>query len=302
VGRPVEYHCQTPEDECAGPWNCVTAQSCVHQEGHFTCVGQGACGRPFLVAGAPRQAPLGGALDWTETLPAIGDLGTLTEEQRATVARHFVEAALMEHASIAAFARFSLQLLALGAPSDLLMETARAMADETQHARLCFGLAERYGLRAVAPGRLDVTGALGEVDLLDVVEMVTLEGCIGESSAALEAAWAAEAAVDPVVKEALAGIAEDEARHAALAFRFVAWAAARDARVLPRVRELVAEAATTTDGDDTERSARHALEAHGVLDRGTRRAARAAALRDVIPGALGGIDGVAELPRALELA
>jgi hypothetical protein len=117
---------------------------------------------------------------------------------------------------------------------------------------------------------------------------VTLEGCIGESGAALEAAWAAEAAADPVVKSALAGIAEDEARHAALAFRFVAWAAARDARVLPRVRALVAEAAATC-GDDTARSSGSGLEAHGVLDRRTRMAARAAALRDVIPPALGGL-------------
>jgi hypothetical protein len=298
--RPSEYHCQTPADECAGTEDCDGANYCAYDGVRHSCLQPSICGRPFLVAGQARQAPLGGALDWTETLPAIGDAATLTEEQRATVARHFVEAALMEHASIAAFARFSLQLLALGAPSDLVMDTARAMADETRHARLCFGLAERYGLRAAAPGKLDVTGSLGEVDLLDVVEMVTLEGCIGESSAALEAAWAAEAAVDPVVKATLAGIAEDEARHAALAFRFVAWAAGRDARVLPRVRELVAEAAattTTTDGDDTERSARYALEAHGVLDRRTRTAARAAALKEVIPAALGGL---ARVPEAFE--
>jgi hypothetical protein len=206
----------------------------------------------------------------------------------------------MEHASIAAFSRFSLQLLALGAPSDLLMDTARAMADETRHARLCFGLAERYGLRAVGPGKLDMTGALGELDLLEVVEMVTLEGCIGESGAALEAAWAAEAAAEPSLKAALSGIAEDEARHAALAFRFVAWAATRDARVLPRVKALVAEAAATS-ADETERSAGGGLEALGVLDGRTRLAARAAALRDVIPAALAGLDGAVELPRALEL-
>jgi hypothetical protein len=294
VQRPSQYHCQTPEDECAGAADCDGFSYCEYQQDHFACLGQPACGRPFLIDGEERRAPLGRGLDWADELPEIGGIGALTSDQRAAVARHFADAALMEHASIAAFARFSLQLLALGAPSDLVMETARAMADETRHARLCFGLAERYGLRSVAPGKLDVTGALGEVDLLDVVEMVTLEGCIGESTAALEAAWAADSALDPVVKEALAGIAEDEARHAALAFRFVAWAAARDARVLPRVRALVARAAAEISGTE-ERAAGSALEAHGVLDLRTRQAARAAALGDVISAALAGIEGCGAL-------
>jgi hypothetical protein len=299
--RPAEYHCQTPEDECAGPDDCIGGAYCAYQVDHHACLGRPACGRPFLVDGAERQAPLGRGLDWADALPELGNVGSLTPEQRAAVAQHFAEAALMEHASIAAFARFSLQLLALGAPSDLVEDTARAMADETRHARLCFGLAERYGLRAAAPGKLDVAGALGELDLLGVVEMVTLEGCIGESGAALEAAWAADAAAEPFVKAALAGIAEDEARHAALAFRFVAWAATKDARVLPRVRALVAEAARAT-GVDTERSPAHVLEPHGVLDARTRLAARAAALRDVIPATLAALDAPAELTGALELA
>ncbi len=298
--RPSDYHCQTPADECGGMEDCGGFDYCAYQTDHFGCMGQPACGRPFLVDGTERQAPLGRGRDWTETLPEIGGVGSLTDELQSAVARHFAEAALMEHASIAAFARFSLQLLALGAPSDLVMETSLAMADETRHARLCFALSERYGLRGAAPGKLDVTGALGEIELLDVVEMVTLEGCIGESGAALEAAWAAEAAVDPVVKSALAGIAEDEARHAALAFRFVAWAASKDARVLPRVRALVADAQTTSG--EAERSGPHALEAHGVLDLATRRAARTAALTDVIPAALAGLERTAALPRTLELA
>jgi hypothetical protein len=298
--RPSVFQCQTPADQCAGPEDCLDSEYCSYQTDHWECVGRPICGRPFLVDGAERMAPLGRGLDWADTLPELGGVEALTEEQRAAVARHFADAALMEHASIAAFARFSLQLLALGAPSDLLMDTARAMADETRHARLCFGLAERYGLRAVGPGKLDMTGALGELDLLEVVEMVTLEGCIGESGAALEAAWAAEAAAEPSLKAALSGIAEDEARHAALAFRFVAWAATRDARVLPRVKALVAEAAATS-ADETERSAGGGLEALGVLDGRTRLAARAAALRDVIPAALAGLDGAVELPRGLEL-
>ena len=57
----------------------------------------------------------------------------------------------------------------------------------------------------------------------------TAEGCLGETSAALEALEAADSAADPVVVAAYSQIARDEQRHAELAFRFVRWALERDA-------------------------------------------------------------------------
>lgn len=59
---------------------------------------------------------------------------------------------LMEHASVAAFSRFSLQLMALGAPSDLLQKSHEAAADEIRHARDAFALAGHYAGRPVGPG------------------------------------------------------------------------------------------------------------------------------------------------------
>jgi len=58
----------------------------------------------------------------------------------------------LEHASIAAFARFSLQLLSLGAPAGLIDDCTRALGDETAHARLCFQLASAYAGRAIGSG------------------------------------------------------------------------------------------------------------------------------------------------------
>ena len=55
------------------------------------------------------------------------------------------------------------------------------MADETLHARLCFGLASRYSGHALGPGPLAMHDALGSVELERIVEQVVLEGCIGES-------------------------------------------------------------------------------------------------------------------------
>ena len=126
---------------------------------------------------------------------------------------------------MAAFARFALQLLQLGAPPELVERTTAAMADETRHARLAFGIASAYAGEALGPGPLDIERSLDETSLVDVVRLVVREGCVGETVAALEAREAAEHALesDPG-RDCLRGVADDETRHAELAWRFVAWA------------------------------------------------------------------------------
>jgi len=143
----------------------------------------------------------------------------------------------MEHASIAACARFSLQLLALGAPPELVEACTRALADETEHARLCFQLASSYAGRTLGPGPLKIDGSLRCFSLAEIVDLVLAEGCFGETSAALEALEAADTQSDPVVRGVYAQIASDEQRHAELAFRFLRWALGHDA---PTVRKRIA--------------------------------------------------------------
>jgi hypothetical protein len=140
----------------------------------------------------------------------------------------------MEHASIAAFARFSLQLLSLGAPPRLVQACTQALADETAHTRLCFQIASEYAGHAVGPGPLDVNRSLEVTSLEDIVDLVIAEGCFGETSAALEALESADGASDPVIRSAYAQIARDEQRHAELAFQFVRWALEQDFAVTQR--------------------------------------------------------------------
>jgi hypothetical protein len=215
----------------------------------------------------------------------------LDASTRTAIVRHWTDSALAEHASVAAFARFTLELMALGASGELVEGSVCAMADETRHARLCFGLASRYAGAAIGPTALDLSGAFADSDFLAVVDRAVVEGVIGETTAALEAAWARGVATDEEVRAALATIAEDESRHAALAFRFIAWAAKRDLRVIPLVEQRLHDA---TRADERERSApsplaasaRKQLEAHGVIDAATRRAARRAVLFDVLPSVI----------------
>jgi hypothetical protein len=246
-----------------------------------------------LVAGENRVSTPCSNGAWREpSLPASLELGTLAEAARGLIAEYFTQAGLMEHASIAAFARFSLELVALGAPPELVAATTEAMADETRHARLCFELASRYAGRDVGPGRLDVVGALDTVSLERVVERALSEGCVGETAAALEARFALEGATDPVVRSVLEGIVVDEERHAALAFRFVAWAVEREPRLLASLRARVAASAAAETGDESpaRRACAAELRAHGVPSLAERRAARAAALADVVPELLAALE------------
>jgi hypothetical protein len=261
--------------------------------GHYTCTYR-ICGRPFLVGVESRQSDACATAAWRDAtlaslptlhrLAATPSLDVLDAATRAAIARHFTRAALLEHASIAAFARFSLELLALGAPPALVADATRAMADETRHALLCFELASRYAGRDIGPGPLDVNGALGALELPRVVERAVLEGCIGETAAALEATWAAETATEPVVRAVLWEIAADEERHAALAFRFVRWAVERDARLLERSRALLDAVQRAPAGIHAAAPAHTAeLAAHGVSSPDQRRSARTSTLHDIIP-------------------
>jgi hypothetical protein len=182
----------------------------------------------------------------------------------------------MEHASIAAFARFALELMSLGAPPELLVATQSAMADETIHARDAFALASAYAGKPVGPGVLDVSQALGARTPLDIVRTAILEGCIGETVAAVEAAEALARATDPAVRTVLARITQDESRHAELAWRFVQWVLESGPEELraPAARELVEVVAEETKKRSLVASESGTridyLARHGVLDGGAK--------------------------------
>jgi hypothetical protein len=204
------------------------------------------------------------------------------------LAAEWTRAGQLEHASIAAFARFALELLALGAPADLVADATRAMADETEHARLCFALASAYAGRSVGPSTLDVSGALDGVSLSNAVTSAVIEGCVGETLAAIEATEAAEHAVDPVIQSALLRIAEDEGRHSALAWRFVRWALGQGDGTLARLVEETFERAalefqgpaSVADAPDAADDA--ALIGSGVLSQRLRSALRSNAFTEVV--------------------
>jgi hypothetical protein len=277
--------CQTAADRCATDADCSLVERCtLNGAGARVCQQLGCVeGRPFLVAGQERVASLSSHGEFLGRL-AVTDVAELASGVRAHLAKSWARVALMEHASIAAFARFTLELLSFAAPAELVASSAQAMADEVEHARGAFSLASRYEREAVGPGPLAVQDSLAEIELESSVLTTFLEGCIGETLAALQAREALILASDPAVRAFLARVAEDEARHAELAWRFVQWALPRCGNELPRrlARALDSELSVDSAPSAGEERWQRELHAHGVLTARERALIRRTALRDVV--------------------
>lgn len=131
--------------------------------------------------------------------------------------------ALLERESVPAFERLADELAAHGAPASMVRDARRAADDERMHARVMTRLARRAG--ATVPTWRPTRGAVRP--LRAIAEENAREGCVRETLGALVAGWQARRARDARVRAAMAVIARDETRHAALAWRVDAWARSR---------------------------------------------------------------------------
>lgn len=225
------FACQSAADLCAVKSDCDASkyETCTWDVnmGHRYCAPpMCAIGRPFGVDGVWRTAQIQNRDDWMHKLAV--DVTHLPQELRAELANHWLEAARMEHASIASFARLTLELLAVGAPPELVERAQSAGMDEVRHARICFGLAQLFGAEAQGPTGLTVAGALIQPTLAEVAAAAAREGCVMETAAALEVQISAQECQIPQVRAALESIAADEANHAELAWDLVKWALTKE--------------------------------------------------------------------------
>jgi hypothetical protein len=167
---------------------------------------------------------------------------------RPGVAAYLEEIAYLEAVSIAAFANLRNELRHHGAPRRLVRAAERASRDERRHARTMSALARRHGARCRKPRVVArPIRTLAEMALDNAVE-----GCVRETFGALVACYQALAAGDSGMRAAMKIIAQDETRHAALAWSIEAWIeprlnASERGRVASAGRDAVAEIAASTD-------------------------------------------------------
>jgi hypothetical protein len=231
-------------------------------------------GRAARVDGEARFPGVTASTAWSAELAPDTELAP---EVRARLAAAWTTAARMEHASIAAFANLSLRLLALGAPPELVAATHTAALDEIEHARLAFQLASAYAGTPIAPApfadaaRMSIT-----MDLAELARETLLDGCINETVAAFEAELASDTAADPCVAHTLRRIADDEKRHAQLAWQILAWCVRTSPRPLLADLRAALPVTTTTTATGPD------LAIHGVLSDDTLANLRSDVLRDVV--------------------
>ena len=148
--------------------------------------------------------------------------------------------AAAEHASIASYTRASLELIALGAPADLLEATHRAALDEVEHARQCYALASKLAGRELQPGSVP-QAPLTPPTFASAAVATLHDACISESTSAARAREWMESEADPEIAATLAHIAADEDRHAQLAHETLAWLVSAGERMaVDALREAIA--------------------------------------------------------------
>ncbi len=220
-------------------------------------------GRPLRHEGETHLAQTKPSGDWQpQTVPA------LAVPSRALGAL-WLQRALTEHASIATFAELTLELLALGAPAELLQAAQRAQADELRHALSCFGVAKALLERQIGPGDFPAAarGARGRTHSELAVESLR-DGLLGEGFAA-ELARTSLGRVAAELKSVFEAIAREEADHAELGFQVLEWCLKTGGFT---VRAAVSAALNElpswwpeVDGDALEPLSPEDAEAHGVL-------------------------------------
>lgn len=206
----------------------------------------------------------------------------MTSEEHARVGRAWLEMGLAEHASVAAFSRFVLHLLSLGAPPELLLAAIRAMEDEVHHARFCFKIARSFTGVDAGPGRFNLSEALEQPAGPDsILRGAILEGCFEETISAQCALVALDRLEDSSIREALARIAKDESEHADLSWRFVGWILQKYPELKPTAEscfaQALAEPVEPVGPDDYP-----ILERYGHLLPSSRKQVQQATLRDII--------------------
>lgn len=182
-------------------------------------------GRQLRRRGRVLLAPVTRGQQWTTSAMKL----SVEASSRDALAAQWRENGRTEHASVAAFARVSLDLMALGAPAALLAAASADAADEVRHTELCFSLARAIDGREESPGafrdaaRVGARSSSRSIALASLAVDSLIDGALHEGVSARVVAKLAKRCEEPAIREVLKEIAADEGRHAAHGWDVVEW-------------------------------------------------------------------------------
>ena len=225
-------------------------------------------GRALRVARRVVTARAIGATGW-EGESATVDAASLLPSLREALAHLWTESARGEHASVPAFSRLAISLVAHGAPARLVEAAHGAALEEIEHARLAFSLASAYAGEPVGPGPLPELAKAPAVTAATLAELGAeslIDGCLLEGVAAEVAHRALGRARERHARAALEIIARDEASHAELAWEVVRWCCDQGGEPVKRqLARAIGKAPTSMRARRVPEQLADALADHGWL-------------------------------------
>ena len=175
--------------------------------------------------------------------------GLALYDRDVALGKLWTERALGEHASVPAFAAFTIALMSNNAPPSLIEDALTAAMDEVRHAKTSFEVASILLGETVEPGPLPPSKLEFGSNITALALAAAQEGCIDETLSALTAAYEVESHIDKIerlspdtksmLKDKIRTIAMEESRHSALAWRTVKWACRVDPNACSSVEENI---------------------------------------------------------------
>ncbi len=148
----------------------------------------------------------------------------IPENIRQFIIEYWLESSISEHTSIASFNKHSLELISIGAPSNLLIRCNQAAIDEIVHAVLCMSVVSSVSGKKLSDPVTSVANLLPtEPTPKDIMLSVLYDGCINETLAAFSAKVVSRYTKEPNIKKIIEKIDMEEMNHALLAFDTLDW-------------------------------------------------------------------------------
>jgi hypothetical protein len=207
------------------------------------------------------------------------------DDRQAVAATLWIRNADAEWVSVAAFSKLSLELLELGAPSELVRECHTAALEEIAHTRLCLDVATGLHRGAADAGEAPIPALSslrgGRAHLVDVATESLVQGAFLERVSAEVARDLGDGCDSVPIRAALQRISEDEQRHAEHSFQIVLWCLRQAGATLGPILERALAAAGQQPPDPSEIGADGAYEDLGIPGAARMAAVRARVLAEV---------------------
>ena len=191
----------------------------------MTASGEPAANSPWWLSGTPLEAEhqrlmlrRRATIQWAQSTAP-----TLTDAERTRLGATWMRRSEAEYLAVSTFSILAIDLVAAGAPADVLSLCLRAGIDEVRHAELCLRMAELYtGERNLPPpGMSNLPDDPKRPRMEQALANAILVSCVSETYATTVLAATREYTTDPVALDVLTSIYSDEVMHARLGWSYL---------------------------------------------------------------------------------